>query len=228
MTTVDYSSNPNQRTPCVLVLDASGSMDSIGLSGKSRIEALNEGVRILEQSLREDDTAITRVQLAIVSVGGPANEADVMMDWTDAINFQAFPLKTGGATPLGRGVQLGLELVEQGKKDLAASGISYTRPWMLIISDGEPTDDKSLWATVTRQCQAAIASKKVEVFAIGVEGANLQSLSELSSKPPYMLDGIKFRELFVWLSSSLSAASRSRPGDSLQLPSTDPWRNVGM
>ena len=228
MTTVDYSSNPNQRTPCVLVLDASGSMDSIGSSGKSRIEALNEGVRILEQSLREDDTAITRVQLAIVSVGGPANEADIMMDWTDAINFQAFPLKTGGATPLGRGVQLGLELVEQGKKDLAASGISYTRPWMLIISDGEPTDDKSLWATVTRQCQAAIASKKVEVFAIGVEGANLQSLSELSSKPPYMLDGIKFRELFVWLSSSLSAASRSRPGDSLQLPSTDPWRNVGM
>ena len=66
MTTVDYSGNPNQRTPCVLVLDASGSMDTQGSNGKTRIEALNEGVRVLEKSLRADDTAITRVQLAIV------------------------------------------------------------------------------------------------------------------------------------------------------------------
>jgi uncharacterized protein YegL len=228
MTTVDYSGNPNQRTPCVLVLDASGSMDTQGSNGKTRIEALNEGVRVLEKSLREDDTAITRVQLAIVSVGGPGNDADVMMDWTDANNFQAFPLTTGGATPLGRGIQLALELVEQGKRDLKSAGISYTRPWMMVISDGEPTDDSNLWSAAARECKAAEASKKVEVFAIGVEGANLQSLGELSTKPPLMLDGVKFRELFVWLSSSLSAASRSRPGDNLQLPSTDVWRNVGI
>ena len=228
MTAVDYSGNPNQRTPCVLVLDASGSMDTQGLNGRTRIQELNEGIRVLEKSLREDDTAITRVQLAIVSVGGPGNDADVMMDWTDANNFQAFPLTTGGTTPLGRGIQLALELVEQSKKDLDAAGIGYTRPWMMVISDGEPTDDIDLWAAAAKECKAAESSKKVEVFAIGVEGANLQRLGELSAKPPLMLDGVKFRELFVWLSRSISAASRSRPGDKLQLPSTDLWRNVGM
>ena len=228
MSAIDYSSNPNQRTPCVLVLDASGSMDTRVSNGKTRIEALNEGVRTLEKHLREDDTAITRVQLAIICVGGPANDADVMMDWTDANNFQAFPLKAGGSTPLGRGVQLGLELIEQGKKDLRLAGISYTRPWMMVISDGEPTDDRILWESAARKCKDTEASKSVEIFTIGVEGANLQRLGELSTKPPLMLDGVKFTELFVWLSSSLSAASRSRPGDSLQLPSTDPWRNVGV
>ena len=228
MSTVDYSSNPNQRTPCVLILDASGSMETVGPSGKTRIQALNEGIKVLEQSLREDDTALTRVQLAIITVGGPANDADIMMDWTDASNFIAFPLRSGGTTPLGKGVQLGLSLIEQGKQNLKASGISYTRPWMMIISDGEPTDDKTLWANAAKECKAAEASKKVEIFSIGVEGANLAQLGELGVKPPLMLDGIKFRELFVWLSSSLSAASRSRPGDSLQLPSTDVWRNVGM
>lgn len=227
-TAIDYTNNPNQRTPCVLVLDASGSMDTVGSNGKTRIAALNEGVAILEQHLREDDTASTRVQLAIVSVGGPGEDADVMMDWTDAINFQAFTLRTGGATPLGRGVQLALELIETSKRNLDAAGIGYTRPWMMIISDGEPTDEKNLWATAAKECRAAEANKKVEIFAIGVEGADLQTLGELSSKPPLMLDGIKFKELFVWLSSSLSAASRSRPGDALQLPSTDPWRNVGI
>ena len=228
MPTVDYNGNPNQRTPCVLVLDASGSMETMGSSGKSRIQALNEGVRVLEQALREDDAAFTRVQLAIVSVGGPANEAEVMMDWTDVENFQAFPLRSGGTTPLGKGLQLGLDLVEEGKQNLKAAGISYTRPWMMVITDGDPTDDSILWATAAKACKSAEAAKRVEIFCIGVEGANLQTLSEISTKPPLMLDGIKFRELFIWLSSSLSAASRSRPGDNLTLPSTDVWRNVGI
>ena len=228
MSTVDYSSNPNQRTPCVLVLDASGSMDTVGPSGKSRIQALNEGIKALEECLRDDDTALTRVQLAIVSVGGPANDAEIMMDWTDANNFQAFPMTTGGATPLGKGVDLALRLIEEGKQNLKQAGISYTRPWMMVISDGEPTDDRSSWNAATQLCRAAEVDKKAEVFCIGVEGANLKTLGELCVKPPLMLDGIKFKELFVWLSSSLSAASRSRPGASLQLPSTDVWRNVGI
>jgi uncharacterized protein YegL len=228
MSTVDYNGNPNQRTPCVLVLDASGSMDTIGASGKTRIQALNEGVKVLEQALRDDDAAFTRVQLAIVSIGGPGNDAEVMMDWTDVANFQAFPLKSGGTTPLGKGLQLGLDLVEEGKQNLKAAGISYTRPWMMVITDGDPTDESLLWSTAARACEAAEASKRVEIFCIGVEGANLQTLSEISAKPPLMLDGVKFRELFIWLSSSLSAASRSRPGDNLALPSTDVWRNVGI
>jgi uncharacterized protein YegL len=228
MNTVDYSSNPNQRTPCVLVLDTSGSMETVGPSGKTRIQALNEGIMALAQSLRDDDTALTRVQLAIVSVGGPINDADIMMDWTDAINFQAFPLRADGLTPLGKGVQLGLNLIEQGKQNLRATGISYTRPWMMVISDGAPTDDDAVWTAAVHDSIAAEAARKAEVFCIGVEGANLPILGELSSKPPLMLDGLKFKELFVWLSSSLSAASRSRPGDTLSLPSTDVWRNVGI
>jgi uncharacterized protein YegL len=203
-------------------------MDSIGASGKTRIQALNEGIKALEQCLKDDDTASTRVQLAIVSVGGPTNDAEVMMDWTDVNNFQAFPLTTGGATPLGKGVDLALRLIEEGKQNMNKAGISYTRPWMMVISDGEPTDDRSAWDAAARLCRTAEVDKKVEVFCIGVEGANLKTLGELSVKPPLMLDGIKFKALFVWLSSSLSAASRSRPGASLQLPSTDVWRNVGI
>ena len=98
----------------------------------------------------------------------------------------------------------------------------------MVISDGEPTDDSNLWLQATTETRSAETAKKVEVFCIGVEGANLQSLAQLSSKPPLMLDGVKFNELFVWLSSSLSAASRSRPGDTMTLPATDVWRNVGM
>jgi uncharacterized protein YegL len=228
MSAVDYGSNPNQRTPCVLVLDASGSMESLGANGVTRIDALNAGIQTLEAHLKSDDTAISRVQLAIVSVGGPTNDAEIMMDWTDVSNFSAFPLRSGGSTPLGKGVKLALEMIENSKQNLRAAGISYTRPWLMVISDGEPTDENSIWTTAATECKSLEASKKVEVFPIGVEGANLAMLGQLSIKPPILLEGVRFDELFVWLSSSLSAASRSRPGDTLQLPTTDPWRNVGM
>jgi uncharacterized protein YegL len=226
--TVDYSGNPNQRTPCVLVLDASGSMNSVGSKGKTRINELNEGISILEQALKKDDAAISRVQLGIITVGGPTNTADVLMDWTDVENFSAFPLTADGTTPLGAGIRLGLEMVDHIKQDLRSNGINYTRPWMMIITDGEPTDSTSEWAAAVQDCRAAESAKKVEIFTIGVDGANLATLSQLSARPPVMLEGLKFKELFLWLSSSLSAASRSRPGDALSLPPLDPWRNVGM
>jgi uncharacterized protein YegL len=79
-----------------------------------------------------------------------------------------------------------------------------------------------------QECQAAENGRKVEIFMIGVEDANLAMMSQLAKRPPIMLEGMKFKELFVWLSASLSAASRSRPGDNVQLANTDPWRNVGV
>lgn len=226
--TLDYSGNPNQRTPCVRVLDASGSMNSTGARGQTRISELNEGIQTLEKALKSDDAAISRVQLGIVTVGGPSNSADVLMDWTDVENFEAFSLSADGSTPLGTGVRLGLQMIDQIKQDLRSNGINYTRPWMMIITDGEPTDSSADWAVAVQECKEAEATKKVEIFTIGVDGANLATISQLSVRPPVMLDGLKFKELFLWLSSSLSAASRSRPGDALALPSLDPWKNVGI
>lgn len=224
----DYINNPNQRTPCVLVLDVSGSMNDKTPTGRSRIQELSAGLFALQEALNEDSTALVRVQLAVVSVGGPRSQAEVMMDWTDATHFQAFNLSAYGGTPLAVGLRLGLDLIEQAKQNLKASGVSYTRPWMMVISDGEPSDSQSDWDHAVLKCQLAEEGNKVEIFSIGVDGADLNKMSEFSKRPPLVLADMKFRELFVWLSASLSAASRSRPGDQVSLPSTDPWRNVGL
>lgn len=228
MPSVDYVNNPNQRTPCVLVLDASGSMGDEFSGSLERIDALNEGIKALEISLKEDPTALSRVQLAIVSVGGPNDDAAVLMDWTDCINFEAFSLSAGGGTPLGEGLVLALDLIEEVKDNLKKTGISYTRPWIMVISDGAPTSPDDVWLEAVQACQKAQASNKVEIFSIAVKGANLKKLGEISTRPVIAIEGLKFRELFVWLTASLSAAAKSRPGDKINLPSTDPWRNVGV
>lgn len=117
-------------------------------------------------------------------------------------------------------------MIELVKDNLKTVGISYTRPWMIVISDGEPTSSNVAWQNAINKTKLAEQNRKVEIFSIGVEGANIKKLSEILNRPALRLSGMKFRELFLWLSESLSAVSRSRPGQEASLPDTDPWRNV--
>jgi uncharacterized protein YegL len=220
--------NPNQRTPCVLVLDASGSMTERTPSGARRIDELNRGLRTLEEELKNDPTAVTRVQLAIVCVGGAAGGADVMMDWTDATYFKAFDLNAQGLTPLGRGMEICLDLIEQQKLEYKQQGIGYTRPWVMVMSDGQPTDDAETWRRAAARCRAAEEGRHCIIYPIGVQDADTAKLQEISATPVLRLDQLKFVELFQWLGNSLGAVSRSRPGETVQLPSRSAWEAVKL
>ena len=74
--------------------------------------------------------------------------------------------------------------------------------------------------------KSGLLGKKVQIWPIAVEGANIGKLQEISTTPVKSLTGLKFPELFLWLTGTLSTLSRTRPGDSVQLPSTDPWSSV--
>ena len=222
-----YHNNPSQRTPCILVLDASGSMDELVAStGRRRIDELNQGLSVLQQELLADDTATMRVQLAIVCVGGPAGDADLLMDWTDAADFQAPRLVAGGLTPLGKGMRLALRYVDEHKHQLLAAGVGYTRPWIMVISDGEPTDEPAVWQAVCRECREAEGARRCVIYPIGVADANMAALQQLSGTPALKMSEARFREYFQWLSSSLSSMSRSRPGEQVQLAAPSPWTVV--
>lgn len=221
----EYHNNPAQRTPCLLVLDASESMGAVGTGGRRRIDELNEGLAILQRELQADDTAAHRVQLAIVCVGGPAGDVDVLMDWTDALDFEAPVLSPGGMTPLGKGMSMALRMVEEQKADLRGNSVGYTRPWIIVMSDGAPTDEAK-WQAACRECRAAEDAKRCVIYPLAVAGANVQKLQQLSATPTVRLAEARFREYFQWLSSSLTSLSRSRPGQQVQLEATTPWSVV--
>ena len=73
-------------------------------------------------------------------------------------------------------------------------------------------------------------SNKVAVFPIAVgAGADVSALGQFSSKGEAAvkrLDGLRFRELFLWLSASMKVVSQSRPGGQVQLPSADSWSSA--
>jgi uncharacterized protein YegL len=211
--------NTSQRLPCVLLLDGSGSMADSGA-----IDELNAGLRLLEQELKKDDVASQRVQLLVIRFGGNA-DVEVLSEWTDAMAFNAPQLIANGSTPMGAAVRVGLTKLEEQKARYRAHGIAYNRPWMFLITDGEPTDDD--WQQSAAESRAAEQAGKVIFFAIGAgNDANLTKLAEFSKRKPAMLQGLKFRELFLWLSSSTRSASKQAPGSTVQLAPPTDWMQV--
>ena len=65
-------------------------------------------------------------------------------------------------------------------------------------------------------------------FCIGVEGADILTLSQFSTRPPVQLSGLKFRELFIWLSQSAKGASKAAQGSTVQLPPPTGWATVSV
>jgi len=205
-----YKDNNSQRTPCVLVLDGSHSMEG------QPIDELNRGLQVLESELKGDVQARGRVRVLVVRVGGAP---EVIGGWTDAIDFVAPTIDAYGNTPLGEAMELALESVADEKRRLDAAGISSTRPWIFMISDGAPTDPG--WATAAARCAQEEDAKQVAVFPIGVSGADLDALGKFSRRGAAQLDGLRFTDFFLWLSRSVSSASQSGPEEDIQLPAID-------
>jgi uncharacterized protein YegL len=214
---VEFADNPEPRCPCVLLLDTSGSM--IG----EPLRALSEGLVALRDELGRDALARRRVELAVVTFGG---EVKVRQDFVTADNFTPAELMATGLTPMGTAVLQALDMIEARKAQYKANGVAYYRPWVFLITDGAPEGESAeQMAKAAERIKADEAAKRVAFFAVAVEGADVARLATLSVRPPLKLKGLKFVELFVWLSRSTGQVAKSKVGDQVSLPAVD-WGTV--
>ena len=213
---VKLAENPDPRAACLLLLDTSASM-----SGEP-IKALNEGLAAFYIDVMKDDLAKRRVEVAIVTFGrGGVSDAQ---DFVTVDEWTPPNLAAGGSTPLGQALENGLSLLKKRKETYKSAGLQYYRPWVFLITDGEPTD---AWEEAAKAMKDEDANKGLLFFAVGVESANMTKLSDIASadRPPLKLKGLQFAELFLWLSQSQQRVSHSKVGDQLALPAIG-WAEV--
>lgn len=211
--TDSFADNPEPRCPCLLLLDTSASMAG------SAITELNGGVVAFKDELAADSLAMKRVEVAVVTFG----PTQVRNPFQTAPNFIPPHLEATGDTPMGSAIRQGLELLRQRKDEYRANGISFYRPWVFLITDGGPTDE---WQSAAALVREGEASKSFAFFAVAVDGANMDVLKQISVREPLKLNGLKFRELFQWLSNSMKSVSQSTVGTAVTLPARTGWEVV--
>jgi len=122
---------------------------------------------------------------------------------------------------MGEGITKAIALIDARKATYKANGIDYYRPWLFLITDGAPTDDIE---SARKLLRAAAGESKLAFFAVGVAGADMGVLRSLAvGYEPVQLSGLKFQEMFVWLSSSLRKVSQSKVGDQTPLAPPSTW-----
>ncbi|MDP3013445.1 MAG: VWA domain-containing protein, partial [Candidatus Subteraquimicrobiales bacterium] len=162
-------------------------------------------------ALVADSLASKRVEVGIITFGGQVNS---VQEFETVSSFFPPTLFATGDTPMGAAIKKGLEMLRQRKDAYRTNGISFYRPWIFLITDGAPTDTWQDAATLVREGEQ---SKSFAFFAVGVEGANMDILKQISVREPMKLQGLCFQDLFVWLSNSMKSVSSSNPGDEVPL-----------
>ncbi len=203
-----------EKCPVVLLLDTSGSMWG------EPIQELMDGMISLVEAIKEDPKGSKAVEIAIVTFG---EGVQVVQDFAPVEDVKLKELLPKGTTPMGKAIREALDMIEYRKMLLRGQGIQYYRPWLVLITDGEPTDmepGSAMWEEVRERLLDAENRKKVISWAFGTESANFDKLKMLFPKGRvFRLTDYKqgFRNMFSWLSSSLKMVSSSMPGEKIKV-----------
>jgi uncharacterized protein YegL len=199
----ELTDNPTARVPVCLALDTSGSMQG------QKIKELNAAVSTFFQTIREDEMASISAEVAVVTFG---QDVSKLLDFA-GIERQRVPVfKANGATPMGEAVNICLDMLEQAKRVYSDLGVDYFQPWLVLMTDGEPTDNIK---TALQRCKSMVTNRKLTVFPIAIgKNANLSKLGQFSPRlQPIRIEATDLKQFFSWLSKSVNAVSLSNPGD---------------
>ena len=203
----EAAENYEQKCLCVLVLDVSGSM-----SGEP-IQELNKGLQDFYQEIDKDNTTRQRLEVSLITFSHIVN---TVQEPALVENFTMPTLSASGSTAMVTAVNHAIDKVAARKQWYKDTNQAYYRPWIILMTDGEPDSDQD------------VAAKKYAFLPIGVEGAKMSILKQIESGIPAMkLQGTKFSSFFKWLSASMGTVVSAEEGQQVDLSAgADDWMSA--
>lgn len=236
--------NYEQKCLCVLVLDISGSMNEIidntnvvetgrtvYVDGKlynvveggvSKLDNLNQGLKDFYNDIYNDETKSQRLEIALITF----NDTVQTIQAPSLITNMEMPvLVADGDTALVDAVNEAIDLVEARKRWYKSTNQTYYRPWIILMTDGEPNEGQDIDTLAARIKRDSNEKEKHYAFLpIGVDNANMAVLQKLQGNIPAMkLKGTKFSSFFEWLSASMGVVVTAEGGQAVDLPNGTDW-----
>lgn len=214
----EAAENYEQKCLCVLVLDVSGSMRG------TPIEELNKGLKDFYEEISSDVTTSQRLEISIITF---SNTVITLQEPALVENITMPTLTASGSTEMVNAINYAIDMVDARKKWYKETNQNYYRPWIILMTDGEPDDDKDV-AGLAQRIQNDTRNKRYAFLPIGVEGANMAVLDQIKGNIPAMkLQGTRFSSFFKWLSASMGTIVTSEEGEKVDLTEgADDWMSA--
>ena len=164
--------NPDKpQAACVLVLDTSRSMRG------DKIRGLEAGVKAYKEYLTKDPMAKDIVETCVITFN---NDAQVVHSFSNVEEMPEIALEAKGWTAMGAAIDMAIQQIEDRKNHYKEEGVDYYRPFLVLITDGGPTDMKGgKLDEYAKRLQDGARSKKYVPLVFGTKNADFDVMGPL-------------------------------------------------
>lgn len=196
--------NPHEgHLACVLLVDTSGSMQ-----WDDRIGSLNRGIEKFINETNMDELARSRVDVSIISFN---TTVTTVVPFTPLRDIQPVTLTAEGCTCMGAAIEEAIHQVKARTTMYGQMGTPRFNPWIVMISDGAPTDSIEHACEMLEQERLRKDGKRrIKFIPVGVPGYSMEAMSKLAPQI-IELENADFSHLFNWISKSMVLISNSDP-----------------
>ena len=193
--------NPSEPHMALLFLvDTSYSME-----GKP-INELNRALNRFKGQVCKDEKTKDILDIAIIEFN---SEWKVVQDWIPIEYMKPVHFVPDGGTEMAEALDKAIEMVNERSRFYRRSGTEPYKPWIVLISDGVPSDPVDQLA---KKINAMVEKQKLAFWSLAVPGADTEALHMLSGKRVLNLADYDFAGFFDWVNKSMRAVSVSSPG----------------
>lgn len=156
---------------CALVMDVSRFM--VG----GPICELNKAYSDFRKFIRDGDVLFQRIQVVVIEF---SSSARVIVPLQEGRALPELTFTADGLTAMGAAINKALDVIEARKQKYIDKEIEFYRPWVIVLSDGSPTDEEVFENAINRLNEAT-SRKSVAVLPISIgDNAGFKTLSRLS------------------------------------------------
>lgn len=195
----------NAQTVLIMMLLLDGSSSTEGQANRD----LNEALKRFLIQIKENHKMRQSIEITIVEFN---SDAHILLESKLAADIDQMPeINAEGGTEMQAGIEMALDLVAKRKQEIRDLGMTYYRPFILLLTDGEPNSRKGL-TELAERIRIDTTNKKYSFLGFGIGDQadmsviqNLNGYVEGKQMPALKIsDSTHLGDFFDWLSHSVS------------------------